>query len=123
MSAMESRKAVPSRRGARIVGGITSVVNVLAGLVLLTTLGLRGFSGSAGEDTLLAQMVVVVSIVMLASGALAAVVAIRPNPRVAALTGSLVIATGIALLLFTIFQIGLPNIVLGSALLIVRRRM
>ncbi len=60
---------------------------------------------------------------MLASGALAAVVAIRPNRRVAALTGSLVIATGIALALFTVFQSGLPNIVLGIALLIVRRRM
>ena len=102
--------------------GVATAFDFFTGLVLLTTLGLRGFAGTAGEDNLLAQAVGVVSLVMLGAAAIAAVLVARRLRWLPGILGTLLIVTGILLFLFTIFLVGLPNLALGIAVLLVRRR-
>src|SRR3972149_6233005 len=119
---MEARPQKRPGRGVRVLFGLAGTFDFLMGLVLLTTLGLRGFAGAAGEDTLLAQLVGVVSIVMIAGAVLAFLLAAWPRRGLAAGLGVILIVTGVLLFLFTVFQIGLPNLALGIAVLVVRRR-
>jgi len=59
---------------------------------------------------------------MMAGAVLAFLLAAWPRRGLAAGLGVILIVTGVLLFLFTVFQIGLPNLALGIAVLVVRRR-
>ena len=114
--------AKPSKKAARAVFAVTGVYNLLVGAVLLGTLGIRGFQGAAGEDSLLAAIIGYESIAMLALAGLALYLAVRPSRGLPRIVGIGVIVIGILLFLHTLFPFGIINIVLGVAVLLVRKR-
>jgi len=119
---MEPKAARPERRRLpRIVLGIGAAYNVAIGLILLLSLGLRGFAGTAGEDSLHFALVGYVSVAMLALGALAALASIRRSRRLAAGPGAGFIIVALFLVLFALFPFGLLNLGLGVSALIVRK--
>ncbi len=105
----------------KLVYGVTGVVNCLFGIVYLGTAGIKGWNGTGGSDTMLFQLVAYVSIVMIIVGLLAFFLLIKNQKRLSLILGILLIVTAIPQVLFTLFISGLLDLVLGVAVLFVRR--
>ncbi len=114
--------ALPRRRLLRGIVVGTAVFNLLFGILLVSTTWTKAFGGTGGEDTTLFQLVSSALLAMIALGALALALAIRPRLGLVAVLGAGLIVVGILLFLFTLFFLGIPEIALGIAVLLARPR-
>jgi len=112
--------AVKLPRTPRIVFGVAGVFNIVVGFLLFMTTGLQGFTGR--EEALLFQIVAVFNVVMMVAGALGVLQLRRPSRRTAFFHVVLLFLSGIGLILVTLFPVGILNLLLGVAALIMRRR-